>query len=174
VSIVYEGRITKLKQELERWLKWMIENPSEKLARVELNLKLYIDGTEISQENIQKFKLKNTGKNLTGMQPTLELYELTINVHNPTQRIYHKGNSSIAIITSSRFPRSTNTFSTSLMPGDRYIQNLPSIETLFPGAWQSMSLQLGAMPGFVSENVIVRLFTEIASLDFAAEVYNDR
>jgi hypothetical protein len=35
--IIYGGMISKLKQELSRRIKWIIENPSEKLARVELN-----------------------------------------------------------------------------------------------------------------------------------------
>lgn len=41
--LVYEGKISNLKQELSKWIKWIIENPSERLARVELNLKFYIE-----------------------------------------------------------------------------------------------------------------------------------
>jgi len=60
--IIYGGTIFKLKQELSRRMKWIIENPSEKLARVELNLRFHIDVTEISKENNQKVKLKKYRK----------------------------------------------------------------------------------------------------------------
>lgn len=174
--IIYGGMISKLKQELSRRIKWIIENPSEKLASVELNLRFHIDGTEISKENNQKFKLKNTGKNLTGNQPqpTLELYELTIAIQNPTQRTYHKGNATIGIITSSNFPRSTNTASTSLIAEDTYMHVLPPIDTIFPGVWQSISLQFGAVRSFFNETFIIRLFTELGSQDFTIEVQPER
>ena len=107
--IIYGGIISKLKPELSRRIKWIIENPSEKLVRVELNLKFYIDGVEIGKDSTQKFRLKNTGKNLSLTQRTLQLYELTVDIHNPTQRIYHTGNSSIGIITSIMYPENWTT-----------------------------------------------------------------
>jgi hypothetical protein len=105
---------------------------------------------------------------------TLQLYELTIDIHNPTQRIYHTGNCSIGIIISSNFPQSTNTASTSHIPGDTYIHLLHPIDTIFPGAWRSISLQFGAVRGFVRDTFTIRLFTELGTQDFTIEVEPER
>jgi hypothetical protein len=172
--IVYEGKLTNLKERLSKRIEWIVQNPSERLSRVELNLAFYIDRTEVHKENTRRFILKSTGKNLSGIQSTLQLYELKIDIYNPTQRMYREGNCSLAIITSSNFPRSTNTASTSPIPGGSYFHVLHPIPTIFPGVWTSVSLQFGAIQAFTTDSFIIRLFTELESQDFTIEVQPER
>jgi hypothetical protein len=136
--------------------------------------KFFIDGVEISKENIQKFNLKDTKKNLSLRSGTLQLYGLTIDIHNPTQRIYHTGNCSIGIATSSNFPESTNTASRSRIPGEIYIHQLHPIDTIFPGAWRSISLEFGAIKSFIRDTFAIRLFTELGWQDLTIEVQPER
>jgi hypothetical protein len=43
------------------------------------------------------------------------------------------------------------------------------IDTIFPGVWQSISLQFDAVRSFFNETFIIRLFTELGSQDFTIE-----
>lgn len=45
--IVYGGRIVELKAQLEKRVRWCVENPKESLSRVELSLELFVCGIHL-------------------------------------------------------------------------------------------------------------------------------
>src|SRR6266511_4795805 len=55
--IIYEGKITRLKEELQRRVRWAIENPKARLAQADSYLKFYLSGKELTDKVEITFKI---------------------------------------------------------------------------------------------------------------------
>ena len=159
--IVYGGKISILKKELERRIQWAIKYPKEDLSKVDFNLPLYIHGMEVI-ENI-----KVTCPAYTD-QGTYTGVELNIDIYNPTSTIHDKY-LRIGVIAPDIFYCSGRVISGIALPDGQSLYLCPPIETLYPQGWASISLELSSHDIRVRSKeifkIIIRVFTELGTKD---------
>ena len=153
--IVYAGKLTLLKAQLERKIRWCIENPLQPLSDVDLNLDFAINGTPMNEV------------------PTIEINgvnycNFAIDVHNPLGKVIKPDLFSIALISSRKVlfhePKVT---SAAHMPDGQYIYTLSDLPSIFPFGWASHRVVfevLGANVVYV--DLSLRFFTELGFKDY--------
>lgn len=163
--IVYGTKIALLRDELEKRVKFFIDNPPNKPTDIKLGLDLFIDEQNVAYGGVgHKYRL--------GMAP-----KPTITVYNASGESFEPGEFKIGLITTERFVRCSNKtpVDTTKLPGGGYLHMLPDFPTLFPNAYASFRPILSFQSDhFLSageqEAVTVRLFTKQGSRDFALVV----
>jgi Nucleoside 2-deoxyribosyltransferase len=163
--IVYEGRITYLKTQLESRIHWCIENSKELKPLTEFNFNLYID--EI---------LHYDGMTLVANQYTSEEYpakELILDFHNLSNNMYalewHVG-----FITPTKPEVNVmNRGAGITLPENKLLYMIGDFKEVFPQAWKRVtpyiSLFIGAKATVETPLVlplIVRVFTVLGIKDF--------
>jgi hypothetical protein len=61
--IVYGGKISALKSQLEARIRWCIENPTESIAKADINIEFYVEGRAITGASAVRLKRKVTSNN---------------------------------------------------------------------------------------------------------------
>jgi hypothetical protein len=178
--IVYEGKIAKLKTELERRIHWFIEHPKGSLSKVEPHLQLFINGILLKTDDNPEIEVKY--KEVYEDQGRGPYYGLLmkLDVYNPTQGVYEGKNVRIGVITSSYLPASDKARSVSLLPNENYIHILSELGTIFPECWESLDLVLYPLPSIRRqlhnplydrvEKIIIRVFSEIGKQDYPVPI----
>jgi len=153
--IVYQGKIAVLKTQLERKIRWCIENPLQSLSDVDLNLQFSIDGRPITEE------------------PTVEINGVnycyfTIDVHNPLGKVIKPDSFSIALICSGKLRfHEPAVVSAASMPNGRYIYTLSDLPNIFPFGWASYRVIIEALGVNVEDlDLTLRFFTELGFKDY--------
>jgi hypothetical protein len=158
--IVYGTKIAFLRSELEKRVRFFIENPPGKPSDVKLGLELYTADQSLAGG-------KAIHKHQVGVRPGPP-----ITVYNATLDTFAPGDFKIGIVTSERFTACTddNVKSTKLPTGG-FIHMLPDFPALFPTGYASYrtylrSISDKSLKEGEQETVIVRLFTKQGSWDY--------
>jgi hypothetical protein len=153
--IVYQGKLTLLKAELERKIRWCIENPLQPLSDVDLNLEFSIDGKPVE---------KSAPIEINGVN----YCDFTIGVHNPLGKVIKSDLFAIALISSKkvRFFEPTIT-SAARLTNDGYIYTLSDLPPIFPFGWASYHVVFEILPVKVDYlDLTLRFFTELGFKDY--------
>lgn len=161
--IVYEGRITHLKEELQKRLQWCVANPSGSLARVEQPLAFLIAGQRLDQRPVIPYRIRE--------QENVEYIELELGIHNQSRRPVQPGQVQIAIVTPPDVSGANGTESRVRLPDGRYLFTFKAPPLLFPDAWHSLTLGLvrdyrKPYQPRTEVEFIVRCYTELGGRDF--------
>ena len=164
--IVYEGKIIKLRDQLEQRIQWCIENPGDKLASVDVNLEIFINQTLI--ENEPEIKV------LADKTPNGQQVALVIGVHNLSSKILRPNSFSLAITLPKILEAERlNVSSITWISDDLQVINLNPIDTLFPDGWDSIYFYCRVLFHKLSEirnepsiPIMLRLFTELGPRNF--------
>jgi hypothetical protein len=160
--IVYNNKISILKNELTNRIKWFIQNPPEEYPQYNTDVELYLGDLHLSTGNI----VYNCPR---GQQPNPIL-----TVYNNSPLIYEPGDLRIGVITSGSINRCKtkmidDTTVTIKLPDTRYIHNLSEMPTLFPKSYATLNITLSGLINNMneySESIIIRLFTKCGTRDF--------
>jgi hypothetical protein len=160
--IVYEGKISTLKSQLEAKVRWCIANPKESLSNVEVMLEFFLDGTPLSTR--PEFEIsfdKRPGRGNPSLTRALA-------IHNVSNKPVTSKSFSLAfdMPVGAAFSGDPTSSKTVLHDG-RTIYNLASIPPLFPGGWQSryVSFYLPASESVLDAKLI--MYTELGARDYS-------
>lgn len=131
--IIYDNKITKLKEELTTRIKWYVETESINEANQKVGIDIYLGNKSLSNKNVELV----VGK---GKIPTLDF-----TLYNNTFTTFDPGDYRIGIITDSNYTRLRNTkgYKTIKLPDERLIHMYPIIEDiLYPNSYSSFSVML--------------------------------
>lgn len=153
--IIYDRNdILHLKTELERRIRWCIENPKEALSNVDINLEFSINGVAMGHKPVVEI---NGGR----------YCYLNLDIHNPTGKTLHASTYSIALILPGRADfKSPNILSAARISEEQYLYTLEQTNNIFPFGWFSLKVvfELFRVDDRPAE-AILRLYTEVGYKD---------
>jgi hypothetical protein len=165
--IVYGTKISVLKEELEKRVRYFVENPPSKPSDIKLGLELFLEGQSLASGK----PVYTHGIN--------EIPHPQITVFNTSSDTFAPGDFKIGILTSEAFS-SSNLFgrkavACTKLPVGGYLHMLPDFPMLFPSAYASCEIIFNVEPGEYwargeVENLTVRLFTKQGHRDFPATI----
>lgn len=153
--IVYEGRIAVLKAQLEKRIRWCIENPRNPLSSVELNLHFSINGTPMTDAPVVEFSRLGDS-------------DFNIDINNLSGKVAKTETYSLALILPEKAQfRTPGILSAAKLPDGQYIYTFESIHNIFPFGWFSLSVafKLNKTPSKPLD-LVLRLFTELGFRDY--------
>lgn len=160
--IVYGTKISSLRDNLEKRVKYFIENPPTKSSDIKVGLEFFIEDKNLaSGKTIYKYSY--------GGFPEPE-----ITIFNASGNTYKSEDFKIGIITT-RFDdcRDANEqyyIKTTKLPDGNYLHMLPDFPTLFPSAYTSIPVYLisneNDLEDDEEETILIRLFTGQGNQDF--------
>jgi hypothetical protein len=160
--IIYEKKITKLKDELTSKIKWFIENPLAQDDKYRTEIDLYLGEKNLSGEDVV-YAIQE------GKSPEIEIV-----IHNNSSRTYEAGDITIGIITSKKFrqcyyaPVPYKPANTVALPTTEFIHNITNIGTLFPQAYTKLQFLIPnkSLPANYIETITIRIFSEAGIRDY--------
>jgi len=173
--IIYGGSIEHLQKELETRVRWCIENPSETLSSVEIDLGISLN--RISVENCPAVSVVAQSALYGWFLPFI------ITVHNLAPKVIEPNSYNLAMLLPSTVEIDSNTTllsSTTWISDEQYLVNLRNRETLFPDGRSSISVNcrvpFSKIPALSVNPVfpmVIRVFTALGPQDFPAQVKID-
>ncbi len=164
--IIYGTKISHLRDELKKRVKYFINNPPTKSSEIKLGLELYLE-----QENLALEKGKYIF-NSSIRDP------LIITIFNSSSENFASGDFKIGIITE-KFDHcdnnaAINSIATTELPDGRYLHMMPDFSALFPNAYTSFRAFFASLQDkkidIDEKTILVRLFTKKGSRDFPITV----
>ena len=161
--IVYDAKITTLRDNLLQRLKWFLSQPRNGLATASVEVELYYGKQNLSAENV-----------IVEYEPG-KIPWADITVRNASTETFEPGSFKIGVITGPKFSHCRaghrNYFQTTKLPDGGFLHMLPELDTLFPESFDSVSLGLesrGSDESIVgdSDSVTLRVFTPIGTRDY--------
>jgi hypothetical protein len=163
--IIYEGRIALLRAELEKRLRWFVENPASSLARVEFIMQLFISGVQLQPGSPTRVTLSYAQGYEVGLQVQY-VCRFGVDVYNPTPKIFDGERVRVALITAPETDRSYRSTNVIQLPDQRRLHMFEEIGTILPNCWGSLQIYLDAYQRPVDKEMTVRVFTELGTLDY--------
>jgi hypothetical protein len=167
--VVYEGRLALLRAELEKRLRWFVENPASSLARVEFTMQLFISGEQLQADSPTRVTLSYVQGYEVGIQAQ-SLGRFGVDVYNPTPKIFDGERFRVGLITERGIARSYKSTNIIQLPDQRRLHMFEQIGTVLPSCWDSLQIYLDAYQGPVHTDMTVRVFTELGTLDYPVTV----
>jgi nucleoside 2-deoxyribosyltransferase len=155
--IVYDGKISLIRDELTRRLSWFKENRNTtNSSNFKTDIEIYVDDKNLSIENV-------THEFRNGTVP-----HFSFTVHNNSSTTYQPGDFQIGIICSDRSHVRTKDVVTTRLPDKRYLHMLPFFDLLFPGAYTSSRLTFSQNDALDDKEfeIILRVFTDSGTRDY--------
>jgi|ERR1044071_8960355 hypothetical protein len=152
--IVYGGKINHLKTELEKRVKWFVENPQDSLTNVDLNVALYLRGKRLEDY-------------LTISHPPSYAH-FSIDIHNQSSRPLYASAYSLALVTPIRVKFNSYLNSIIPLPDGQYLYNLVIPELLLPDSWGPVEVAFDIPEKQMGMDMAIqlRLFTELGPRTF--------
>jgi hypothetical protein len=161
--IVYAGKITHLKSELENRVRWHIEHPDVSPTRLEFDLEIFISSKpvpsrpEISASWILLDEQRDYG------------ITIQFDINNPSATIYD-GICTLGLITPKRFDINYSGAKVVQLPNERCLHLLSRIPSILPNGWDSaavvLSCSYGRRPHNQAIEIILVIYTEIGTKEY--------
>jgi hypothetical protein len=161
--IIYGTRISYLRDELKKRVKYFIANPPSTLSETKLGLELFLGQENLALEKGQYVFNPNKRD------------PLTITIFNSSSETFDSGNFKIGIITQkfdycNNSRASLNRVITTKLPNDNFLHMMPDFLSLFPDAYTSFRAYFNTLSKQIKDvdehTIIVKLFTKQGSRDF--------
>ena len=157
--IVYKEDISKLRDELEKRIRWIISNPKGSLTTIENNLEVATKGSALGGQ-VLNIPVHKSSRDLNNI-------EMQFDFHNPGSRVVESDSYQLALITSSFFISSGpfGVQQATPLPDGRMYHQLANAGRFFPNGWNSVAVQLysksGDYPSLTGEKMALDIFSEI-------------
>jgi len=160
--IVYEKKISVIREELTKRLIWFKDNIDSTDKTFKTDIDIYVD--DINLEN----------GNVTHEYKSQEYPNFYFTIHNNSPRTYQPGDFQIGIISADFSDSKTNNTKTTRLPDKRYMHMLPFFNLLFPGAYASTRFLFNHANlkerSVLESSLILRVFTDMGSRDFSLKI----
>lgn len=156
--IIYEGKISTIRNELTKRIKWFQDNGTQKHVQYKFELDIYVDDKNLALNDVvHKYKI--------GYFPSFNF-----TIHNNSQNTYNSGDFQLGIIAEQFSSSRTKGVITTRLPDKKFLHMLPSFDLIFPGGYSSFSFtfddpqnKLSILKEF---DIAIRIFTSSGSRDF--------
>ncbi|MDB9824245.1 nucleoside 2-deoxyribosyltransferase [Flavobacteriaceae bacterium] len=131
--IIYNNKITQLKEELTTRVKWFVENETTEELSQKIDIDIYLGEESLSNKNVEHTVEKG------------KIPAPTFTLHNRTFRTYSPGDYSVGIITDEnyKYSRRTEGSKTIKLPDNHLMHMYPLIEDiLYPNSYTSFRVLL--------------------------------
>ena len=180
--IVYGGKITKLKTELEKRLKWYIKNPGKIALKVDSSFEFVFNGNtwkegleidipcDIEWHDKYGGVVKSTSPKAHIETGNL-LFSLQVGIHNISDTVIENARYRLGIVVPRFFSviKRNSDIETVTLQGENLIVKLFAHRTLFPDDWNSsninFSLKRQDLPN-TPIDLTFRLFSELGTKDY--------
>lgn len=156
--IIYSGRILDLKRELEKRVRWVIENPEKDSLATASALEFFVDGISLGEEPIVDFSVYS------------DSIGLKIDCLNSPERMLRRAHFRLAFVTSARLEGESSFPSNVIKLPDGQLLHSPISELqLLPGEWQSVTIHFdpeGGPFGVGYERIVLRVLSDDGILEF--------
>lgn len=162
--IIYGGKISHLKKELERKLIWYLENPGKKIDSDVDILELYINGK----------KLQESAKVEADFYKDDFWAECSFNIdiNNPSTRIWESKYIELCLIIPKELENEESKYSQTKLPDGQILMSIGGISEILPGGWTRVDVsfrfeELQKYETLVDKSykLILRIFTQLGSSD---------
>jgi hypothetical protein len=166
--IIYEGKITLLKEELERRVSWYVNQPTEAVFDPLSQLKIFTNGQEITSG--AEVEIPRSDYVISDEHWNIFF---NVSVNNTGSRIVDASDITISLILPAFSQIPENSFSTTdllRLPDGRMMAGRDSLKKLFPQEWYSTTIMNIQFPGHVlddlqSLDIVLRMFTPSGVFD---------
>ena len=158
--IVYENKISNLKDELHKKLLWYVNNPRQSKQKNQVLFEMFMGEHNLLESEVTYICARN------------KLPWIKLTLHNLTPYTLSPGSFQLGIITPNKYksPRSKN-INTVNLPDKSFLHMLPYSENLFPDSFASFSIIFDHSPNEgENERFTVRLFSELGTFDFPVNI----
>lgn len=172
--IIYDGKILKLKKELNKRIDWFIKHPNKNSLPNELSIDLFINGIKL-QPNAKISIDEKYGSFYGAMNHAKSALKLKIDIHNGSNLVYDS-TLKVGIVTRYNFDRNSDKDDKRVIRINEndYLHLSPDFSRLFPSSWESYEVTLlSDVQQELWEKEIsftIRLFTELGIKDFPIKV----
>lgn len=132
--IVYGGRISKLRNDLARRVRWSVENPSTDSRALPVEPEFYFEGSKVADGASIR---ASTYEKVAGTS----ILRLSFDVHNPTDQVWDAATTEIGLVVPKLLRRSINCPSV-ILPDDQCMHTLPRIEHLQARMWKPLIVEI--------------------------------
>lgn len=156
--IIYEGKISIIRDELTKRIKWFQDNATQNHVQYKFELDIYVDDKNLASNSVvHKYEI--------GYFPNFNF-----TIHNNSQNTYNSGDFQIGIITEQHQFSRTKEVITTRLPDKRFLHMLPFFDLIFPGGYSSFSFTLddpqNKLKNVKEFDIVIRIFTSSGSRDF--------
>ena len=177
--IVHGGKITQLKSELEKRIRWCIDNPADSITKVDFDFEFSINGATW-QEGLEieipyQVELLDKYADLVsalreGVQSTGDLlFSIQIGWHNTTNTVIESQRYHLGLVAPSIFTiRKKSEIDSATLNGQNVVIRLTSFGNVFPDDWNSAQVYFSVKERNLptsSTELALRLFTELGTKD---------
>jgi nucleoside 2-deoxyribosyltransferase len=160
--IVYEKKISIIREELTKRLIWFKDNVDSTNKTFKTDIDIYVDDINLANGNVtHEFNFH-------------EYPNFDFTIHNNSSRTYQPGDFQIGIISTDFSKSVTKVTETSRLPDKRYMHMLPFLNLLFPGAYTSSRFIFNRVNikerGVQESSLILRVFTDVGSRDYSLKI----
>lgn len=159
--IVYEGKISILKDELKRRLKWFLENPRRPYANLGLDLEYFLKGEKLVHGLTASFQV-------VAQSGGVHIFHFLLDAHNPCNKACDASGIELGLILPLDFENSISGNSVRL-PGKLCMHLLNKMGRILPGGWKPLPLDIKVKSFEVIRgniyNCALRIFSEIGIKD---------
>jgi hypothetical protein len=165
--IVYGAKISMLREEIEKRVKYFIENPPDKPSDIKVDLELFLEDKNLAAGNVMRHVA-------FGMLP-----EFGITIFNSSSITFAPGDFKVGILTGPRFGyASSEGVIITKLPNGGHLHMLPDFPVLFPNGYTSFQVYLDYtddeyIRAEEEEEITVRLFTRQGTWDYLITLYGE-
>lgn len=154
--IIYNNKISYLKDELIKKVSWYIDNPQDSHALTKVNFDIYLGKINILQEKVVYVTTDN------------RLPSPKFTIYNPTSFTFDPGSLKIGVLSSDRYKNCQSREIESIeLPDNKILHLLPYLDVFLPNAYLSFNFILNKVPVHnVNEELTIRIFTEMGKMDY--------
>lgn len=156
--IVYESKLTMLKEALTKRVRWHVENPSAGQSDSRNPLDLYLSGRRLSGEGARYEYAANS------------LTHVILTVHNASSQLIDARAVRVGMVVTRDLERVRSPdIETTHLPDGRVLHLLPAIPQLFPDQYKELQLVFLPLPPIaagIEMSVVVRVFTPAGKFDY--------
>ena len=172
--IVYEGKISVLKQQLEKKIRWCVENPKDSLSRVDVTLELYLNDLPLTGRPTVTATYISDSLHVPDDIPS-RVISLNLSLHNIGTKVLWSDRYSFALTLPDVFTPYPTFASPMQLPDGRRLVNFNAGGPFFPDSWHSLRIPLYIRDDALSEGpflLYLQIYTElgVTSFPFSVEV----
>jgi|SRR5581483_1394232 len=152
--IVYGSKISNLKEELTKKVRWFVEHPQTSISVADKHLELFLGGVSLSG---------------SPELPWPENGNFKIDVFNPTSKTWPGDSVRIGVIVERKYGTTTDFEARISLPDGRWLLVLDTLNVLFPSDWTSLYLDLmhrDEPRGVDRDTFVFRVLSEPGAIDY--------
>jgi hypothetical protein len=163
--IIYKN-LTELKTELEKRIRWYVQNPMGSIAKAEFNLEFLINGTRIEGNPLVEYRFID--------QYDRKQLQIPLDIHNENHRDI-QFSIDIGLRTPLEFNQNNmDNAQVIKLPNGNFIHLIKELDDIFPGAWATYDFDIGTRSQTIHESEFsftIIAYTQLGLKEFPFRIF---